>query len=118
METGMAAYLRKPFKSEDLFETLAKFINLNYVFADEVSESTKHLKLKPLTAESMISLPKDTVRAMWQALLEGNMDSMLELITHVEKVDSEIAQGLQALANQYDYEKLHQLLESRVTDNE
>ena len=118
METGMAAYLRKPFKSEDLFETLAEFIDLKYVFADEAIDSTNHLKLKPLTAESILSLPKDTVEAMRLAVLEGNMDSMLELIAHVEKVDSEIAQGLQALANQYDYEKLHQLLENRVTDNE
>ena len=50
------------------------------------------------------------VSGMQQAVAEGNMARLTELIISVEKLDSATAQGLQALADQYDYEKLNQWL--------
>jgi PAS domain S-box-containing protein len=116
MATGMYAYLRKPFRTEDLFEMLGKCLGLRYVFADDTADAPGHIEAAPLTAESITALPKDIVEAMQQAVEEGNMDRLTELVAQVEKIDSATARGLQVLTDRYDYEKLVQWLEKGGTD--
>ncbi|MEI6263274.1 MAG: ATP-binding protein, partial [Deltaproteobacteria bacterium] len=116
MATGMYAYLRKPFRTEDLFEMLGKCLGLHYVFADDTADTPGLLKAAPLTAESIAALPKDIVEAMRQAVEEGDMARLTELVAQVEKIDSATARGLQVLTDRYDYEKLGQWLEKGGTD--
>jgi PAS domain S-box-containing protein len=115
MATGMYAYLRKPFRTEDLFEMLGKCLGLHYVYADDTAD-TSHIEAAPLTTESITALPKDIVEAMQQAVEEGNMVRLTELVAQVEKIDSATARGLQVLTDRYDYEKLSQWLEKGGTD--
>jgi signal transduction histidine kinase/DNA-binding NarL/FixJ family response regulator len=107
---GVDDYLRKPFRPEELFEALGKCLDLRYLFADETVNAPGHSKVAPLTEASRAALPKDMIVAMQQAVAEGNMARLTELIAQVEKVDSNAAHALQALADQYDYEKLNQWL--------
>ncbi len=116
MATGMYAYLCKPFRTEDLFEMLGKCLGLHYVFADDIADASDHIKAAPLTAESMAALPKDIIEAMRQAVEEGDMARLTELVAQVEKIDSATARGLQVLTDRYDYEKLGQWLEKGGTD--
>ena len=116
MATGMYAYLRKPFRTEDLFEMLGKCLGLHYVFADDAADTHGLVKAAPLTAESITALPKDIVEAMRQAVEEGDMVCLTELVAQVEKIDSATARGLQVLTDRYDYEKLGQWLEKGGTD--
>jgi CheY-like chemotaxis protein len=115
MATGMYACLRKPFRTEELFEMLGKCLGLHYVFADDTAD-TSHIEAAPLTAESMAALPKLMIEAMRQAVEEGDMTRLTGLVAQVEKIDSATARGLQALADRYDYEKLGQWLEKGGTD--
>ena len=115
MATGVDAYIRKPFRMEEICEALGKCLGLRYVFADGIPGP---LETKALTVKSLAALPKDLIVAMQQAITEGNMARLMELITQVEKLDSSAAHALQTLADQYDYEKLCQWLEKGVTGNE
>jgi PAS domain S-box-containing protein len=116
MATGMYAYLRKPFRTEDLFEMLGKCLGLHYVFADDTADIPGLVKAAPLTAESITALPKDIVEAMRQAVEEGDMVRLTELVSEVEKIDSATARGLQVLTDRYDYEELGQWLEKGGLD--
>jgi len=108
---GVDDLLCKPFRPEDLFQLLGKALHLHYVFADDAPAVPGRLKSANLTAESLTSLPKEMIQAMRQAVAEGNMTRLTELIAKVEKVDTATAHALQALADQYEYEKLDQWLE-------
>ena len=116
MATGIYDYLCKPFRTEDLFEMLGKCLSLRYVFADDTADAPGHIKAAPLTAESITALPKDIIEAMRQAVEEGDMARLTELVAQVEKIDSTTARGLQMLTDRYDYEKLGQWLEKGGTD--
>jgi CheY-like chemotaxis protein len=110
MATGMYAYLRKPFRTEDLFDVLGKCLGLHYVFADDTANAHGHIEAAPLTAESLAALPNLMVEAMLQAVEEGDMARLTELVAQVEEIDSATARGLQLLTDRYDYEKLDQWL--------
>jgi CheY-like chemotaxis protein len=112
MATGMYSYLRKPFRTEDLFEMLGKCLGLHYVFADDTADAPGHIKAAPLTAESITALPKDIVEAMRQAVEDGDMTRLTKIVSQVEKIDSATARELRALTDRYDYEELGQWLET------
>jgi hypothetical protein len=47
---------------------------------------------------------------MAEAVAEGDMNLLTELIHQVEDLDESAARGLKTLADQYDYTKLNELL--------
>jgi len=106
-DIGVEAYLRKPFRAEELLFHLGKYLDMQYIFADEPSQKLQPEQILP---SAILALPPELVEAMQQAVVEGDMSSLTELITQVENIDSNTAQKLQALADQYDYENLNRLL--------
>jgi len=118
MALGVDAYLRKPFRSAELFGALGKGLGLRYVFADETDKILDHPKPPPATQETLVALPKEIIQAMRQAVEEGDIANLTELIAQAEKLDSGAARGLQALTDRYDYETLGQWLEKGGTGNE
>lgn len=63
-----------------------------------------------LTPEALAVLPRELVRAMQEAVAEGDMARLAELIGRVKALDRAAARGLQALADAYAYEKLEKAL--------
>jgi CheY-like chemotaxis protein len=116
MGIGVVAYLRKPFRTEELFFHLGKCLDLQYVFTDEPTSPLQPRQI--LQQSAILALPSELVEAMRLAVAGGNMARLTELITQVENIDINTAQGLQTLAEEYDYEYLNQLLAKGVTDNE
>ncbi|MFZ4617165.1 MAG: ATP-binding protein [Rectinemataceae bacterium] len=110
MAAGIYAHLRKPLRSEELFAVLGKCLGLHYVFSEDRTIDPGHLNVAQLTAESLAALPRETVKAMLQAVEECDSARLTELIASVEKLDAAAAHGLQALADRYDYTRLGQWL--------
>ena len=110
MASGVDAYVRKPFRMEEICEVLGKYLGLRYVFAarkDKIMEDPAPASLNP---ETRLALPQEIIQAMRQALERGDSARLRELIAQVENLDSATAGGLQALLERYDYEKLGQWL--------
>jgi len=107
---GVDVYLRKPFRPEELFEALEKTLDLRYLFAEDTPAGPDRLETAPLTAQSLAAVPKDVIQSMRQSVAEGDMARLAELIAKVETIDGAAAHALQALADQYEYEKLDQWL--------
>jgi CheY-like chemotaxis protein len=117
MAAGVDTYLRKPFQAEELFEVVGKCLDLHYVFADEPDKTLSHPKPASQMQAVPIALPNELIQAMRQAVEEGDIDRLTKLIVQVEKLDGAKSCVLQALADEFDYEKLGQWLEKEVTDN-
>lgn len=99
-------YLRKPFKPAELFEMLRELLDIRYMLAEEVK-----IQVQPLTREALTVLPDELVRAMQQAVDEGDSLALKALIARVKSITVEVARGLQLLADKYDYEQLNNLLQ-------
>jgi CheY-like chemotaxis protein len=117
IEAGADVYLRKPFQVKELFEVLGKCLDLCYVFADEPDKTLGQPEPASLMPAVPLTLPKKLIQAMRQAVKEGDIGQLTELIVQVEKLDSVKARVLQALADEYDYARLDQWLEKEGTDN-
>jgi PAS domain S-box-containing protein len=103
MAVGVDRYLRKPFRSDELLEALEECLGLRYVY-----EGVHSSHLPSLPEGSLAALPQDLLLAMRQAVVEGDMGRLAELLGRV--ADPELVGPLQALADRYEYERLLELL--------
>ena len=103
--TGVSAYLRKPFRSAELFEILGQYLDLPYVYVD----TPARVPQRALTPQAMAVFPRHMVQAMREAVAEGDMTQLMELIDQSEALDEAAARGLKILADRYDYATLSEL---------
>ncbi len=105
--TGVSAFISKPFHVKDIFEALRRCLGIRYVYEDEPSQATK---ISGLTKESLAHLPKELLKAMREAVEDGDILKLEGLISQVQELDKDVALGLKALAQRYDYSNLLRLL--------
>lgn len=110
MAIGADAYMRKPFRPEELYEALGKCLNLHYIFADEMVNTPSRSETTTQMPAMKTELPLELVQAMIQAVTDGDMTRLSELITQVELVDNAVARSMQAWADRYDYERIEEWL--------
>jgi PAS domain S-box-containing protein len=105
---GVDGYIRKPFREAELFENLARCLNIKYVYAEEAAGSLprQSAATATLSAEALSHLPKGLVQDLRAAASGANLKSLLTLISQVETHDAQAAEGLRELATRYDYEAI------------
>ncbi len=107
---GMQGYLRKPFLQEELLTQLQQALDLTYRYSDDLCVSSASEDASILHPDRIAQLPENMVQAMTTAVEIGNMNQFRKCLVDLEAIDPELAQALQLLARQYDYDKLNALL--------
>lgn len=107
---GVDGYVRKPFRSEEIFAVLEECLGLRYVYAEGTGQAPENTGVQPLARADLAALPEALRQAMREAVDEGDMAGLQALIDQVEETDAEAARKLRNRADQYDYETLTQVL--------
>jgi len=109
---GVDGYIRKPFRESELFENLARCLNVKYIYAEKAVGSLpqQSAATATLSAEALSRLPKRLVQDLRAAASGANLKPLLTLISEVETHDAQAADGLRALAKRYDYEAILETL--------
>jgi signal transduction histidine kinase/CheY-like chemotaxis protein len=108
---GMHGYIRKPFRENELFSTIARILAIEYIYEEEapVTED-KYLDNDELVAEDIAKLPKDLISQMNDALAVADLDLLIDLIESIDGDNARIGEKLLNLAKNYEYDNLQQLL--------
>ncbi len=109
MDAGMAAYVRKPIKREELFAVLGQCLGWQFVRegdAVDVTSGTGGL----LTSHDLSALPPELLASMRIAVERGSMTTLKKLILEAQEIDGVVADGLEHLADHYNYARLGELL--------
>ena len=110
----MQGYIRKPFRENVLFSTIGKILDIKYIYEDEIiSESGKNLKKDWSIIDDIAKLPNSVIFEMLDAISVADFDLLIGLINDIEQNNSKLGQYLKALANDYEYEHLQQILNQK-----
>ena len=109
-KAGADSYILKPFREEEVFGNLARVLGIHFLYAEEGEQKTEESVGASLSPGALAILPESLTAAMRNAVEEGDMGRLLELIGQAEKIDADVAKGLYVLADQYDYEALSVIL--------
>jgi len=107
---GMSAYLCKPFRTEELLRVLGRCLDLRPVYEEPAISSPP--SPAAVTPQMLAAFPGELLVGLRRAVEEGDTACLRELIDGMREKDAAVAQGLQALADRYDYQKLEFLLKN------
>jgi CheY-like chemotaxis protein len=116
LSTGADAFVRKPFREQELFEQIREQLGIEYVYADAEPSGARTPateRASALTHESLAGLPSALVDQMRKATIGGDIHRLNQLIGQVEAYDERVAQGLRNLAKAYEYDLLLSILQGK-----
>jgi len=113
LQSGADDFVAKPCHEDDLLEKLRHHLNIAYDYEEMGGNESEPAAGAPaLSAEGLGRMPKEWIEGLHSATLSGNKSLMDKLILQAREAGhAGSARGLQALADNYEYDALTQLLE-------
>ncbi|MFP6597138.1 MAG: response regulator [Candidatus Hydrogenedentota bacterium] len=112
LEAGANDFIQLPFNGHEIFDVVAKLLNVSYVYEEESEEgpNEKNLLLSEDIALAVSKLPETLLSDLRTATACGYLSRLKELATDVEAVDVALAQNIRAHAERYEYDALVKIL--------
>ena len=113
--SGCDDFVRKPYRGNKIFELMAKYLNINYLYENEtpleklVYPNQLEAKLS-LNPDTLALIPQPLQQQFWQALQELDIDAICSVINHIGEHNARLAQQMKIYADNFQYEQLAQLL--------
>ena len=113
LEAGCDDFLRKPFRSEQIFELMSKHLGVRYLYQDDPqwSEPAEVSPHPPLTPAALSTLPLAWRQRFHQATIDLNLRLMLTEIAQIRQQNEPLADALTELVNHFKFEKIASLLQ-------
>lgn len=112
LAAGCDAFLRKPFREQDLFDILAEHLGVRFVY-DTVTGS-QNGATAVTTAEQytalLTALPNPWLTAFRTAVLQLDLTQMLALLDQIQAQSPALAKHLTELAHSFEYDQITALL--------
>lgn len=107
LESGMTGFIRKPYKSEELFAVIEEKLGPKFVYGEtRKPQKAASARNQTLTAESLRVLPEELIAEMEKATINADLDQLTDLIQNAESYSTPLAEKLLEMANNYQYESL------------
>jgi CheY-like chemotaxis protein len=112
MAAGCDDLVRKPFREQEIFDTLARYLRLKFIYEKVPHpENTREASGLMLRSEQLDALPAQLLQDLRQAVVELDTIRTHALIEQVAERDASLGRALNMLAKQLDYQRLLKLLE-------
>ncbi len=109
LAAGCDDLVRKPFKEAEIFEAMARHLDLRYVYEDGKGHPAGR-NSKPsrntLSAEALAELPGDLRKELKQAIIDLDIDLIQNIIERVRHLDGMTGDGLADLADDFQFDRI------------
>jgi signal transduction histidine kinase/CheY-like chemotaxis protein len=99
----------KPFQEHEIFEVMARFLGVEYVYA-EPDDAAAPVDDVELTAAMLAVLPPKLLQDLDQTTLVANREVILKVIDRIEEHTPETAGKLRALVQNFEIDRIRELL--------
>ncbi|MEM9002877.1 MAG: response regulator [Cyanobacteria bacterium P01_F01_bin.86] len=115
LAAGCDDFVRKPYQDAIIFEKLAEYLGVKYVYTDTVDSPA--LPADAMTVDNVISevlqvMPVDWVESLHQAAVQVDGDRLQALIQQLPDTHHHLAQQLTQLVHQFEYDRIISWVES------
>ncbi len=120
IEAGADGFIRKPFREEELYQEIERHAHVKFIYIatneneiGDVSTEEGRLAKKEAIRQSLSGLPDELVEQMLQAINQGYINKLIDLIRQVEKIDAALSEYLMELADGFDFYALNDLFDRK-----
>ncbi|MBF2027425.1 MAG: PAS domain S-box protein [Oscillatoriales cyanobacterium C42_A2020_001] len=115
LDMGCSDFVRKPFRTEEIFEKMTEYLGVSYVYADSPPFSDENRLANSeadnlsLTAESLSIMPPEWIAELRQAATKVNAKLVYSLIEQIPSTQSRLAGALTQLVDDFCFEEIVEL---------
>jgi CheY-like chemotaxis protein len=112
LAAGCDAFMRKPFRTDEIVEKIGRHLGLRYIYAEAQSAVPTALPegITPpegvLIPEALAALPAEVLAGLEQAVVETNPTLIGQRIAQVREHNPALAEALAALADEFEYARI------------
>jgi CheY-like chemotaxis protein len=99
-EAGMDVFVRKPYRSHEIYDCLAKQLGLQYTYNSSTAEPAAPPELK---LAMLVALPEPLRRELKEGQVRLDIDQINAVIQQVSEIDAGLARSLSNLAQDFDH---------------
>jgi CheY-like chemotaxis protein len=107
LSEGCDDFVRKPFREDEIFDTLTKHLGVRFVY--EEIPSAAAMSVEALTPAALAALPADWLTRLQRATIKADLDRILTLIDQIRGENAALAGALAELARGFEYKKILRL---------
>lgn len=107
----MQGYIRKPFRENDLFNTIGKILGIKYIYEeDALFSEERYVYDDEEIVQDIAKIPDALISTMQHAVSVADLDQLLEIIDDFEPEYDQLSKYLRRLIDTYDYAHLQLIL--------
>ncbi len=110
LAAGCDEVVYKPFQEHEIFEVMARLLNIEYIYEQEQNKAPGKLSQTELTAK-LATIPNDLLQDLAQATLVLDREAALDIISCIAARNPEVAGGLKDFVDNFKMTRLRTLLE-------
>ena len=111
MDAGIDAFVRKPFKRQEIFECMAQQLGVRYCYL-EATEQVEPIPSK-VHAEAIAALPDELIEELRYTAISLDNQAFDLVLEQVSEHDADLAEGLAALAHQFRFDRIQALMSQK-----
>jgi signal transduction histidine kinase len=110
LAAGSDGFLRKPYRTEEIFDCMAKHLGVRYVY-EEAGELADQYASSILSADDLVDLPEEWLKQFLKASRLGEIKTMLALTDELPTTESKTKAKLNHYIKEFQLESLIKILE-------
>lgn len=112
MNAGSDDFVRKPYRPEELYDCMARQLDLHYRYADDFVQNQGVSDLPEFSTDELAQLSTVLAKKIYHAALIGDVQSLNELLQNLPKSQSSLITNMRKLADAYRFDVIMTLLKS------
>jgi len=118
LSAGCDDFVRKPFRESVLFDKMAEYLGVRYLYEDE-NQITSQLTAtipKKLIPDDLSVMPPEWVAQLHEAVLCANDELILQMIAQIPETEANLAHSLTDLVNSFRLDLLFDLTDASTNE--
>ena len=101
----------KPFQAHEIFEAMARFLDIEYIYETKGEAAPDRLGRTDLTSAMLADLPTELLQELREATLTLNSEAITAVIERIEPLAPDTAKNLRILVDDLQMGRIQELLE-------
>ncbi|MES9874924.1 MAG: ATP-binding protein [Candidatus Sedimenticola sp. 6PFRAG7] len=112
MAVGSDDFVRKPYRPSEIFDCMARHLDLDYIYEEEAEDSTTGISTEStaISAEQITALPQEVREALESAVTVLDVEEIRRVVERIKAIDADLAVALMKRVETFDFTAIKQLL--------
>ncbi|MBD2184411.1 hybrid sensor histidine kinase/response regulator [Aerosakkonema funiforme] len=117
LSAGCDDFIRKPFKEQMIFETLAKHLGVEYIYEQTKGVEADFPAENVLSSEDLKVMSDDWIVKLYNAAMAADLKCAIELIEEIPETENILAKNLTKIVSLFEFQQLIDLAQPLISQD-